>query len=164
MIAGLPGTGLGGLFYLAAALVMIARGSISVLRGRSERTHWKKIVPMGVITMGILGALVATYWFLDGMLALSENLETSANIVPAQASGAGHLHSIFIATLPIQVASLAALLLAVEVLHLLLKGREKKKKPEPIVAQRDSSPSPTPARVFVEQRVMSWEETKVLRQ
>lgn len=164
MIAGLPGTGLGGLFYLAAALVMIVRGSVQALRGKSERIRWKTIVPMGVITLGILSALWATYWVLGELMTLTMNhLDTDANPLPVQTVGVFHLPAVFIVTLPIQAASLVTLLTVVELIHLLMKNRNRKKKLESSVAQRDNSSLSSAEPVFVE-NTLSGEESKVIRQ
>lgn len=62
MNAGLPGTGLGGMFYIASAMLMpfhrAARGG-----GYGGRT-WHRVLGQAGIAIGILLALIATGWLL----------------------------------------------------------------------------------------------------
>lgn len=119
---------------------------------------------MGVITLGILYALWATYCVLGDLMTLTMNhYDTDANPLPAQTSGAFHLPAIFIATLPIHAASLVTLLVAVELMYLLMKNRNRKKKQESSVAQRDNSSLPLAEPVLVE-NTLSGEESNVIRQ
>jgi hypothetical protein len=66
MNAGLPGTGIGGLFYIAGALLMPFR----MLRdaGRKERRARVRALPQIAIAVGILASLFATGWLLGFLL------------------------------------------------------------------------------------------------
>ncbi|MBI4670904.1 MAG: hypothetical protein HY741_04440 [Chloroflexi bacterium] len=157
MIAGLPGTGLGGLFYLAAALVMI-------LRGKNARTSWQTLARMSAITFGILAALWLTYWVLGELLARSANLaDASAILAPGQSPGVFQLPSIFIATLPVQLASIGLLLLGVELIHLWLKSQQGKKKPESIVAPQHPAVPDAPAFAPIERVWAPRDDASVTR-
>lgn len=62
MIAGLPGTGLGGVFYIASAVFMPVH---RLLRGRGhDGRGWGRIAAQGGIALGILGALFLTGWMI----------------------------------------------------------------------------------------------------
>jgi hypothetical protein len=67
--AGLPGLGLGGLFYFFSVIWMLATELVRSLRGRS--TRWDTVLFLVGITAAIVVALSATYWALDTMLAFA---------------------------------------------------------------------------------------------
>ena len=58
--AGLPGTGLGGLFYIALALWMPVAELYQTLRGRSSLARWRLVGTQFAIACGIVGMTVAT--------------------------------------------------------------------------------------------------------
>lgn len=149
MMAGLPGTGLGGLFYVLASLVVLIHGSISRLAGKTYRADARMLARLALMTLGILVAVSLTYWLLAQVLAAS-NLAAVSNAVPAsgavpagnalagapaslngaEAPAAGSFHAlalppIFIATLPVQIGSLAALLCSVEIFRWVVQRRVK---------------------------------------
>lgn len=66
MHAGLPGTGLGGLFYIASAMVMplhrVFRG------GGHDGRAWSRVAAQSAIALGIMAALFATGWALGLLL------------------------------------------------------------------------------------------------
>jgi hypothetical protein len=62
--AGLPGTGLGGLFYILLALWMPVREFHETLRGRSSRTRWRQVGTQFALACWIIAAVggtLATY-------------------------------------------------------------------------------------------------------
>ncbi len=68
MTAGLPGTGIGGLFYLISALWMPFHESIELLRGRSHSAAgWAVIWTQTAIALAICFAI----WFTGWSLALA---------------------------------------------------------------------------------------------
>ena len=67
MNAGLPGTGIGGLFYIASALWMPVNRALHG-RGHAGRT-WRRVFAQGVIAGGILWALAATGSLFDHLVA-----------------------------------------------------------------------------------------------
>jgi hypothetical protein len=68
MNAGLPGTGIGGLFYIATALWMPAHRLLARRSGGGR--EWRRIAAQLGIAVGILVALGATGWMLAGLLSL----------------------------------------------------------------------------------------------
>ena len=65
--AGLPGTGLGGLFYILLAVWMPVAELSATLRGRSSRARWRQVGTQFALACGIIvavGATVVTYMHL----------------------------------------------------------------------------------------------------
>jgi hypothetical protein len=69
MIAGLPGTGIGGLFYMLLALWMPANEVINILRGRANPTNTQLVKDHLFLTLCIVTAVIATGW-VAGLLAV----------------------------------------------------------------------------------------------
>jgi hypothetical protein len=120
MNAGLPGTGIGGLFYIIGALWMPVSAVWRVATGRSAQVSWRLVARQSGIAAGVLAGLAATGWALGWAAAL-------ASIAP-EALTTGRL-----ATIP-QVQSavrwavvigstgvLAGVLLLVQVLRLVVR-------------------------------------------
>lgn len=62
MTAGLPGTGLGGFYYILLVAVMPAREAYLTVRGRSSVARWKTVGYHLAIVGGILAALAGFAW------------------------------------------------------------------------------------------------------
>jgi hypothetical protein len=58
--AGLPGTGLGGLFYVVLALWMPVAELRETLQGRSSRARWRDVRSQFALACGIVAAVAAT--------------------------------------------------------------------------------------------------------
>jgi hypothetical protein len=58
--AGLPGTGLGGLFYLLLAFWMPFAELSRTVRGRSSRARWRDVAEQFAMACGIVAAVVLT--------------------------------------------------------------------------------------------------------
>jgi hypothetical protein len=65
MVAGLPGTGIGGIFYLISALCMPLREFPRLMRGKSSLRRWKFIMKQWVMTAGI----ILGFWITGLILA-----------------------------------------------------------------------------------------------
>lgn len=128
MIAGLPGTGLGGIFYLLAALVVIGREAVRTLRRDSGRTHWRFAARLTLMTIFILLMLWGTYWVLETWLTAPVILSGEGiSITPDGAPHTLALPAIFVATLPVQLATIGMLLFSVEVVRWFNKRRAPRK-------------------------------------
>lgn len=64
MTAGIPGTGIGGLYYLLLAFLMPLAEVIQVLRGRSSWKRWLAIGMQLTNACGIIASLMGTSWLL----------------------------------------------------------------------------------------------------
>lgn len=62
MNAGMPGTGLGGLFYLVLALVMPLHELYLTARGRSSRERWRLVLTQLAVALGIIATVVVVVW------------------------------------------------------------------------------------------------------
>ena len=65
MIAGLPGTGISGVFYLLSAFWMPIAELVRFLRGRKRQSNWKLVCSQLSLAFGIFAALGATGALID---------------------------------------------------------------------------------------------------
>lgn len=77
MTPGIPGTGIGGLFYILSALFMPVVELSNRLRNRDRSSPWRQITVQFAIASGILLALAVTAWFILPSSATSSVTETS---------------------------------------------------------------------------------------
>ena len=61
MVAGLPGFGLSGVFFLISALLMVPIELVATLRGRSSLARWGAVLRSAGIALAIVGGLELTY-------------------------------------------------------------------------------------------------------
>ncbi|MDO8302731.1 MAG: hypothetical protein Q7T18_05790 [Sedimentisphaerales bacterium] len=74
MVAGLPGTGIGGLFYLLLALYMPVCEFFKTLQGKTSLKRWGFITLQLLFVAGILAVIWAEVWLLNqGLLWLRQN-------------------------------------------------------------------------------------------
>ena len=112
MIAGLPGTGIGGIFYLASALAMPLREAYRRVRGRSPgRGNWRVVAAQLAIAGGILGAMWVTGWLLGHALAAARPIARLGTSLPS-----GNV--LRIASVTLALGTLAGVLAGVELLRL----------------------------------------------
>lgn len=118
MTAGLPGAGIGGLFYLASALLMPARSLVHTLRGRHAEARWGLALRQSSLAAGVIAALWATGELLGRLLSpeARQALATSAG----QAAAAGPRNAIGTHALAFGVVTLVAVLLVVQVARALV--------------------------------------------
>ena len=62
MTAGIPGVGLGGIFYLLLSLFMPVVELVQTMRGRSSRERWRAVTRQALMALVILGMLIAVTW------------------------------------------------------------------------------------------------------
>ena len=85
MTVGLPGTGIGGLFYLLCAFAMPIVEVVRNARGRRKNGSWRVAAAQFSLALAMFSVLAATGLFTDYMLGLSrEVLET---YFPSQYAG-----------------------------------------------------------------------------
>jgi len=82
MNPGLPGTGIGGLFYILGALWMPICEVWRRWQGDAPR-HWFLVARQFAIAVGVVAAMSGVFWALDTAFVLKE--------VAAHAAGKGHL-------------------------------------------------------------------------
>lgn len=65
MTAGIPGIGLGGLFFVISALLMVAVELFRTVRGRSSLARWRFVGRQAGIALGIVLTTTAALWSLE---------------------------------------------------------------------------------------------------
>ena len=111
MIAGLPGTGIGGLFYLISALLMPVREIYLTCRGKSNRKQWAVVALQLSLALGVIGGFWATGWVLGRILGVAKiNLNGSH----------GMTNILCVKPFVISICVLSGVLLGIEMIGLLL--------------------------------------------
>jgi len=82
MIAGLPGVGIGGLFYLLCALLMPFVELGRTVTGRSSLAAWRRVGGQFVMALAMVAAITGVIWGLQTLFAPTE-------VVPVAGGGAG---------------------------------------------------------------------------
>lgn len=114
MTAGLPGAGIGGLFYLAATISLPLRSLWRRVRGRSDSVTWRHQAHNVTMAAGIIAGLWVAGWML-GFVVPDEML--NPGIATAAGSGTSLRTVIPAATFAAALGTLAVVLAAVEVAH-----------------------------------------------
>ena len=114
MTVGLPGAGIGGLFYLASTLMLPARSLLRRVRGRPDHAPWRRHMHSVLIAVGIIAGLWLAGWLL-GLVVPDELLVRSGR---SGIDAARSMRSVIpMATFAVAVATLVGVLAAVEVAH-----------------------------------------------
>jgi hypothetical protein len=123
MIAGLPGTGIGGIFYILLALTMPVCELLRLVRRQSSIKRWITIAAQTFNALGILAGVCLTGWLLAcGLNAYRAAapgeagravavMQRTANVIPAASAYTA-------------IATLGGVILATHVLRILLRGRK----------------------------------------
>lgn len=124
MIAGLPGTGIGGLFYMLLALWMPANEVINIIRGRANPKNTQLVKSHLFLTSCIVIAVIATGW-LAGLLALMILFGIDgAGITGAGITGANRVpieNFLHIAPIILTLLTLLGVYLAMQLLRFAIK-------------------------------------------
>jgi hypothetical protein len=75
MTAGLPGAGIGGLFYFCLVLLMPLREIYLTALGRSSRARWKMVAFQYAMVGGILVALWGEAWLIKSTLQYLKTID-----------------------------------------------------------------------------------------
>lgn len=115
MSPGLPGTGIGGLFYILSALCMPVCEVWRRWRGDATRP-WPLVGRQFAIAVGVVAVMTGVFWALDTALMLSQIAEHMA--------GTEHLMwSLRVSALLLTSGVLAMVLSAVQLVRLYLRLR-----------------------------------------
>jgi len=120
MTAGVPGTGIGGLFYLVAALLLPLRGVM--LRMRGARVSWPTLFRQMRLAVGVFLGIWVTGWllgFIVGPVAEAAPVAGRADSVTPE-----YQSVIRWAALLAGFATLAVVLLSVQVARLVVRRTE----------------------------------------
>lgn len=133
MIAGLPGTGLGGLLYLLIALWMPIREFYFTLRRQSNPERWRAVGRHTLLTAWIIIGMWATGWLLGWLLALTFPAEVSN--LSAIGTGMHVTNVIQVTPFLLTLATLVSVNLGVHVLRIVV-GLENPHRAEQFIQQQ----------------------------
>jgi hypothetical protein len=120
MTAGLPGVGIGGLFYLASALLMPFRSLVATATGREAR--WPVALRQALIALATIATVWATLQAIGWLIAaISPSLVAGA--LPGAAGSETMRNALRTAALLGSIGTLTLVLAAVQTLRLLLPPR-----------------------------------------
>jgi hypothetical protein len=68
MTAGLPGTGIGGLFFILSAFFMLVVEIVRTVRGRSSLARWRLVGRQVAIASAMVAAVTASVWAVHSLL------------------------------------------------------------------------------------------------
>ena len=111
MTAGLPGAGIGGLFYLASTLLLPVRILVRRVRGEPHVVEWRRQSQSVLIALAIIAALWLSGWLLAFVVPVEMRSAVSQGSGPFTARGT----AVPVAAFGIGVGTLVIVLLAVEV-------------------------------------------------
>ena len=120
MTVGLPGVGIGGMFYLASALLMPFRSLVAMFTGRE--TRWPVALRQALIALATLAAVWATGWAI-GWLIAAFSPAPIAGALPGATSGVPVRNVVRTAALLASIGTLTLVLAAVQTMRLLLPPR-----------------------------------------
>jgi hypothetical protein len=141
MTVGLPGVGIGGIFYLISALLMPIHESIRTFRGESSAGRWRVVATHWTLAAAIVAALWATGWVLGLIVpAAAIGIDPAASSVVAR-------NVIEVGALALSLGTLTLVLLAVHIARLLVgsrdvAGRHRPMPIQPVPDPRSSTHSP----------------------
>jgi hypothetical protein len=122
MTAGLPGVGIGGIFYLVSALLMPVRSLVAVCRGRAHEARWPTALRQAALAGGILGALWVTGLALGWVIV--HLVPEATRVVAGGGRSAGEVRSVVrTSALALSLGTLAAVLAVVQLLRVMLPAK-----------------------------------------
>ncbi len=121
MSVGLPGTGIGGLFYLVSALLMPVREAYLAAAGRSSRRSRRVVLRLSLLAGGVLGGIWLAGWLIGLVLTHVPAVAAAVNAVPGLTGRSGNI--LKVATFGLAFATLAAVLGIVEILGAVMRRR-----------------------------------------
>lgn len=93
MTAGLPGIGIGGIFYLLSAICMPLVELINTMRGKSNLKRWKTALTQ----FGLSCGMISGFWLMGIMLAeVLQTLQTHVLVVSSNKDNIFHFQSLWL--------------------------------------------------------------------
>ena len=121
MSVGLPGSGIGGVFYLLSAMWMPVHSAQRTVRGKTTRL--RVMLLQTTLALLIIGALWGTGWLIDLVLTAGPTSHAMRAAV-GKGGDSSNLPTIFrAATFAMTFGTLALVLLAVQVLRFVVPRR-----------------------------------------
>jgi hypothetical protein len=117
VIAGLPGTGISGLFYILSAFWMPIAEIVRYLRGRKRQSNWKLVFSQVALAGGILITLGATGALLDYFISFSASV---LGIFASVSGNKSQLANLGVAPTLITIGVLFVFLFGIEIIGVVL--------------------------------------------
>ena len=117
MTVGLPGVGLGGIFYLLSAVLMPVREAVRLGRG-STAGRRRIVVRQSVLAAGILGSLWATGWLLGHLITAASHSRVGASLFVRQGATGNALRT---SALLLSLGTLTLVLTTVQVTRIVVR-------------------------------------------
>jgi hypothetical protein len=159
MNAGLPGVGIGGLFYLLCALLMPFVELGRTFAGRSSAERWRSVAVQFVMALAMVATVTAVIWGVRMLFAPTEVVRTPVGGGAGGSGGAVVEHVVRVTPhLPIALVLLSYLLLGVVLLVATLLRYVVARRPVPVaplqpVATTHFAPPPVPTAELKPSRV-----------
>ena len=144
MNAGLPGTGIGGLFYIVGALWMPVDAVYRRFRHRERGPGWRSVAVQSGIALGILAALWVTGWSVGYLATLAAATDPgSGDRVSALMAPSERVVSVvrWVAVLG-SVGVLMVVLAAVQLLRLVIVRPRREDDPPGVGDEEEGASSP----------------------
>ncbi len=77
MNAGLPSSGIGGLFYFLSTFLMVGVEIVLTVRGKSSRKRWQYVAKQFFLTLSMVAALWCTSWGIKQTIAGAKHTTTA---------------------------------------------------------------------------------------
>jgi hypothetical protein len=116
MNPGLPGLGIGGLYYILSALAMPLFALAHVLR-RSPQSRWRLALRQCVIALGIAASMSLAFWALDLVYALRAQAHLASATHPSW-------HTLRISAMLLTACVLSTVLGSMHVVRLVARGQD----------------------------------------
>lgn len=157
MITGLPGTGIGGVFYILLALWMPARELWRAANGRRDQEKRRIMRTQGVLTVFMVPAILAAGWAAGWLFWALVPHAISASAGATSAGSSAALRNVLrLWPVLLTLATLAFVYLALRAVQAVLRRRapRPRRTPQPPVGLSERSAAPwrtvVPARARVE--------------
>ena len=116
MTIGLPGTGIGGIFYLLLAVWMPIRESARTLKGKTNLRRWCFITLQLLFVLGVTAAMWSEMWILNQILAWTcETIKINGQLLVAKQA----FHQTKVMALTSASASFVSLAFVITSVHIL---------------------------------------------
>lgn len=156
MTAGLPGTGIGGLFFILSAFFMIVVELQRTIRGKSSLARWRMVGRQAAVAAAMVAAVTVTIWLVHRLLfPAATTAETTAGNAP---SGLTHQIVPFLPVL-ITLTVLALVLLTGYLAKFVFRHRETPAIPETTGPTKIRSHQP-PSQIAVEPLLATTSSSK----
>ena len=138
MTVGLPGVGLGGIFYIVSAALMPVRELVRAAR-RERPPRWSLVWKQTTMVAGILAALWLTGWWLGLVIAASPTVFTTSGHEALRSTTA---HNVLrVSALALSLGTLVFVLASVQIARLFVKRPEAKVSGLPAIGQTRETPT-----------------------